>query len=425
MNHELEADQRPILPLGFKSIWRNTYSCCIIPIVYRRLQRISNILLMKVNMMDYYLHRKIQGVGKQFSRRQIRLLTRLGIIVPSILCVFTLFVVLHYTTYTVGTNTDVNNDLEYMQKWKGARKLKLGFDKGEETLLTLFTTFSDREETRYAIQNYTMQNWMYQFGQTGVVPVVYLSSDIQIEQCQAKGMKTVKLTDKLTEEGRPILKELFLDAFTRYNSKYYGFMNGDILYHGKDIISSLNTITKFVESERISKFLILGMRVNVDFYNNGTIRNLTEFNDNAMEQLEAIGKRHPDVGSYDIFISTKDSFPWSTIPDYVISLPGFDSWLMIFGQKADIPIIDVTESLLIVHQDGVPKKRDKNYKIMNDRNKRLYSESVKEKQVGWMRKCAHFKTVWKHSEVKLVKSKRDEAMKKKCVPTKPLYIPIL
>jgi hypothetical protein len=52
----------------------------------------------------------------------------------------------------------------------------------------------------------------------------------------------------------------------------------------------------------------------------------------------------------DYFITTWGGFPWGSIPNFVVGRIGYDNWLLVTAITKEIPLVDLTETLLAVHQ---------------------------------------------------------------------------
>lgn len=59
-------------------------------------------------------------------------------------------------------------------------------------------------------------------------------------------------------------------------------------------------------------------------------------------------------------------------PPFVVGRPGMDSWLVYRSRSLGVPVVDATESIMIIHQNhDYPSKREYFYEVEKERNLRL------------------------------------------------------
>ncbi|CAH1797696.1 unnamed protein product [Owenia fusiformis] len=337
--------------------------------------------------------------------------------------------------------------------------------------VTMFTTFADREETRYVIQNNTILNWLHLqnvnfklvlFGsrreiadyhlqhvdsfkkrlhrreadsgepnaktqkkfdplsannvlmgfhqrvQKNIRPNLFgpqdtlnfvdprieekikitsfpTSNDLYTSKSYSKNdpyyqtWDFIPLEKHLTALGRPILKKMYLEVQKRYESDLYMYVNGDILFHAESLLETLYGIKRFVDDpqSKTEKWLIFGGRREVDFHNATTgLNHALQFGDDAEIQKFSINSRVRNYNALDFFICSKSSFPWVVVPDFVVSLPLFDHWLVLYSNKVGIETFDISRTALVVHQRGVQKLKDSKYEKADGFNKFLFDSAV-------------------------------------------------
>ncbi|CAH1778652.1 unnamed protein product [Owenia fusiformis] len=297
--------------------------------------------------------------------------------------------------------------------------------------VTMFTTFSDREEKRYAIQNNTILNWLHLqnvhfklvlFSKNKATGHYHLQR-VEIfkkrlrqrdtnKQTQEKKMKYKDIKDyfadsnalyrsksytknnayyqtwdiiplddyrNLTTYGRPILKQMYLEVQKRYHSDLYMYVNGDILFHAESLLQTLYGIKQFVDNPKTKKdkWLIFGGRREAHFYN--TDEKLTRFlyfGDDAEIKDVSFRAQVLNHNALDFFICGKNSFPWVVVPDFVVSLLYFDHWLVLYSNKVGIETFDITDTSPAVHQNGVSKVKDYKYAMADDLNTFLFKSAI-------------------------------------------------
>ncbi|CAH1775575.1 unnamed protein product [Owenia fusiformis] len=307
--------------------------------------------------------------------------------------------------------------------------------KPRRKFLTLFTTFADAEPIRYKVQNNTICNYLnfpedlvhlvafvdkaayqYQFNENISVCGNHSNFDI-------KRWHLVVLPKSSTYLDRPFLKDMFIYVMREFDSELYMYTNGDILYPWGHLQRSFQAVTSYVETHKLHEYIIFGLRREVPFYS-GSGLDVKQLNTGDAEEILNIGNDTEPTRPYalDYFVTNKTSFPWHTIPAFIIGSVRFDDWLVMYANKLKIPIFDITQSTPVVHQAGIPKIGDKRGEDANKYNTKLFEESVGPYNNGKISECAHLRTLLIKQEVEVIKNKDYLA---KCIHAKILYIPIL
>ncbi|CAH1775410.1 unnamed protein product [Owenia fusiformis] len=317
----------------------------------------------------------------------------------------------------------------------------------KEPLLTLFTTFSEREPTRYIIQNNTILNWCNLQQNHGYRLAVFysamhakstltetlnkateiirkLSGDNKF-QCN---VHSIFLTSKMMARGRPVLKRMYIEVQNRWPSSLYAFCNGDILFHGDKFDASLKTIQNYTRQQHFREFLILGGRRENTFFRSKLNKTKTLTSGNDTEILEIFGAAHTKKNyryAMDYFICSKESFNWHRFPDFIITVPAFDSFLLVYANKIGVVTFDITESTKVVHQSGAPKVKDDTYKDARELNQFIFLNTM----TNWtwamvnFRKCLQYKS--RTFEGKIYVGPSTLFKSKKCLYPKPMFLPVL
>ncbi len=55
----------------------------------------------------------------------------------------------------------------------------------------------------------------------------------------------------------------------------------------------------------------------------------------------------------DFFIVRRGTFPWSTIPEFVVGRPAYDNWLLDYAEHHDFDTVDLSKTVHAIHQTGV------------------------------------------------------------------------
>lgn len=204
-------------------------------------------------------------------------------------------------------------------------------------LLTIFTTFSSSAE-KYVCRNNTIRNWM-SFG-TIVKPIFFSDDADLLNKIKSKGWDVQRPSK--TAIGIPILKYMYLDAMKTYRSKFYAYVNGDILFT-QSLIDTLRFIASSSKINQAHPMLIVGQRTNV--------KNVGEEDASTHESIMKIsktGKLFTECGE-DYFI-TNANYPWHDCPEVVIGRVAYDNWLVMNANKRRHTTLDATRTLLALHQ---------------------------------------------------------------------------
>ncbi|MBC8497036.1 MAG: glycosyltransferase family 2 protein [Chloroflexi bacterium] len=140
--------------------------------------------------------------------------------------------------------------------------------------------------------------------------------------------------------GTPLVSSIFALAGENSQAPVLAYVNADIL-----LIPDFVKVARQI-AEQAEKFLIVGRRWDLD------IRQELPFTQNwvsaLMEIVHSQGSLHAPSGS-DYFIFPRTVF--TDIPDFAIGRAGWDNWMIYQGLKQKWPVVDASESLMILHQN--------------------------------------------------------------------------
>ncbi|KAL3855425.1 hypothetical protein ACJMK2_014636 [Sinanodonta woodiana] len=147
-----------------------------------------------------------------------------------------------------------------------------------------------------------------------------------------------------SENGIPIIKDMYLQANKIYITSWYGYFNGDILLTD-DILETLEYVSNVSDTFRNASILITGRRINVLNVTSEEVRSKNGIKESASSR----GSLY-EIDAEDYFI-TNIFFPWSKIPEFVIGRAGYDNWI-VGHARCDLAtiVIDATETITAVHQ---------------------------------------------------------------------------
>lgn len=142
-----------------------------------------------------------------------------------------------------------------------------------------------------------------------------------------------------SEYGTPLLDDVFRKAEEASSEPLICYVNADIIIP--------KSFTQAVSRLPFKKYLMIGQRVDVDF---GEDFNLAD--PDAEVQMHRLvsrrGSLHPPLGS-DYFVFPTGSM--GTLPPFAVGRPGWDNWMIYRARKLHLPVVDVSQTVLVVHQN--------------------------------------------------------------------------
>ena len=178
-----------------------------------------------------------------------------------------------------------------------------------------------------------------------ISPIVFTDDVIAIELALSANNSVLPIT-KTNVFGMPVLNQMFIKSMQYSDSFFYGYTNADMLYPKYDLIRNLAILQGLIEREELDEnVLIIGRRTNVV---ETTVVQTDQDINNLVEKGRLYG---PDA--QDFFFVTKNSFDWHVIPDFVVGRTAYDNWLVDFAYHRDYSIIDLTQTLVAIHQTGL------------------------------------------------------------------------
>jgi hypothetical protein len=141
------------------------------------------------------------------------------------------------------------------------------------------------------------------------------------------------------EYGTPLVSSIFQTAIDATNSTLLCYINADIILMS-DFLDTLRSI-------QLRRSLMCGRRRDVD------LEALIDFDRPSWEsdlrtRAKTEGRLHASTG-IDYFVFTRVLF--GTLPPFAIGRAQWDNWMIFHARANGIPVIDVTEGVLAVHQN--------------------------------------------------------------------------
>jgi len=204
--------------------------------------------------------------------------------------------------------------------------------------LTIFTAPKPFKDSHIdTIQRNAIRSWQY-LGDD--VDVLLIGEEIGLaEVAQEFGVKHLPDVTR-NNWGTPLVSSIFALARENSQAPVLAYVNADIL-----LLPDFREIAHQVAAQ-IEKFLIVGRRWDLD------VQQQIEFTNSWDSNLRSFAKNqgllHAPSGS-DYFIFPRRIF--SEIPDFAIGRAGWDNWMIYQGLQQNWPVVDASESLMIIHQN--------------------------------------------------------------------------
>lgn len=217
-------------------------------------------------------------------------------------------------------------------------------------MITLFTTPKDFTENYKIIQMNAFKSWRTI---NPNIQIIVIGDSIGAEEAASSITAEYYQNVKCTQEGTPLINDLFKIA--KEKAKY------DILvYVNADIILPLNLLEIIKSLKKIpTTFLAVGSRWDLDVTEEINFDQSIS-SSSFWEYANKTAIQHMDAG-IDYFIFKKTLF--NKIPPLAIGRLGWDNWLLWKARRMRVPLINLTEVLFVVHQN-----HNYNYKIFKDKD---------------------------------------------------------
>ena len=142
------------------------------------------------------------------------------------------------------------------------------------------------------------------------------------------------------EIGTPLVNSLFQRAEQLAGRRYLCYVNADIILTD-DFLLAVECV-----AATFPQFLLVGRRWDLD------ICEPLDFSDGWGRRLKVLvaerGRLHGHTG-IDYFVFPRGL--WEEIPPFAIGRGVWDNWLIYGARSRNIPVVDVTEAVTVVHQN--------------------------------------------------------------------------
>ncbi len=206
------------------------------------------------------------------------------------------------------------------------------------TFITIFSApkpFKDPHIT--TIQRNAIQSWIALGAE---VEVVLMGKEEGMAEVAAELGVKHRPDVRCNELGTPMISSMYDLARKSNESPLQLCINADVILL-PDILEAGRQLLA-----QAKEFLALGARWDIDIrqpllFSGGWVSRM-------QQDVKQRGREHPPVGS-DYFLYPRDCY--THIPDFVIGRSAWDNWMIYYGRLNKIPVIDLTQSVTVIHQD--------------------------------------------------------------------------
>ena len=222
---------------------------------------------------------------------------------------------------------------------------------GEDTqpfLFVVFTTFVE-DPARRPMHLAAIRNWAL-LGPY-VKPILFTQTpNSSLNTIAHENGWDIMAVPRTNQYGTPFIRDMYFVAYKSYKSMYYGYTNGDILF-SYSVLYTLMAVHSYFDLQKdkldANTTFVVGTRSDYA---------LTEASPSWLhhpEHVEQLTVKQPlYIGGVDYFITTRYGFPWSDMLDLVIGRAGIDNYLLGEAVRRKMNMVDVTETMPVLHLQG-------------------------------------------------------------------------
>ncbi|MBI3335399.1 MAG: hypothetical protein HY001_02780 [Candidatus Portnoybacteria bacterium] len=212
-------------------------------------------------------------------------------------------------------------------------------------MITIFTTLKPfRDPLIRTIQENALKSWLL------IRPkceVILMGNDEGTEEA-AKKFGVRHIPNIRTDGKLPFIDSLFAEAQKAAKFPLLCCTSGDIIFTSS-LLSSVKRVKKTYDT-----FLAIGQRWDVDIREPISYNGLWE--ERMKNLIEKKGTLH-GLSGIDYFVFPKGTF--THIPHFVVGRAGWDNWIIFSARSRSIPVIDISKTAVVIHQEhDLPGKRE-------------------------------------------------------------------
>ena len=203
-------------------------------------------------------------------------------------------------------------------------------------MITIFTTTKPFQGEIEIIQRNALLSWKKLIPQCEIVLFDNEQGSAEI----AKELGIIHLPEvKKNEYGTPLISDIFERAQKIGKNKVLAYVNADIILM-KDFLAAISKIN-------LEKFLMVGRRWDLDIKERINFQN-PNWEEEIKEKAKKEGILHGPA-AIDYFVFPKGIL--KEIPFFALGRTAWDNWLLYNAWISDIPLIDATQVIKIIHQN--------------------------------------------------------------------------
>lgn len=209
-------------------------------------------------------------------------------------------------------------------------------------MITFFTTAKDFVDKNKTAQVNAIKSWKIANAEVEIILFGYSEGAKEI----AEELQLIYVPDiKTSHQGTPFINDMFEKASNLANNEICCFINADIIVYSK-FVQSLLYIHKLLKT----KYLVVGQRQNID------LDNEINFATNWEAEIESLVVKNGTMFAFnesgsDFFAFPKSQYKKGDIPDLIVGRPGWDLWMIYNGRLKGFKVIDLSDTITIVHQN--------------------------------------------------------------------------
>lgn len=202
-------------------------------------------------------------------------------------------------------------------------------------MFTIFTTAKPFVGHFGVIQRNAIQSWVA----LSARPDIILFGDSPGTAEIAREFSLIHIPDiESNEKGTPLISAMFQVAQARSRHKIVCYSNCDIMLFD-DFFDAVSQIRK-------RRFMAIGQRMNVDVTE--PIDFTGDWEKRVRDLVREKGALHGPNGK-DVFAFPRGLI--KEIPDFAVGRVGWDGWMIHYALRYFIPIVDLTNNVLMLHQN--------------------------------------------------------------------------
>ena len=159
------------------------------------------------------------------------------------------------------------------------------------------------------------------------------------EMAQEVGATFLPDVDR-NEFGTPLLDSAFRQAKSTATTDIIAYVNSDIIF--------VDPLPQAIKGLEFASFLAVGQRTNIDL-NSEIDFSQADWRNPVRELVRSSGVLFGPM-AMDYFILPRQS-PLTELPPFAVGRPGWDNWMCARAWDCHVPLVDLTNCLLAVHQE--------------------------------------------------------------------------